>query len=245
MKKDINFAKTIIGAFITAVMFIAIYEWLSNEQPGYSNVPNDWDQQVELLENDIEALQENVSQIAEGIQANVFVVSSEEAQSIIKETSAEVMNLLKEKNMAALSEYAHPDYGVRFSPYTNINTARDRRYSQDDLKTALTDNTKHLWGYDDGSGGPIEMTFGEYYQSFVYDHPYHEAPQVGYNQILGKSNGDYNIYDIYKNAIIVEYHFPGFDERFDGMDWASLRLVFQEKNDQWYLVGVVHDQWTI
>jgi (p)ppGpp synthase/HD superfamily hydrolase len=29
------------------------------------------------------------------------------------------------------------------------------------------------------------------------------------------------------------------------MDWRSLRLVFEKKNDIWYLVGIIHDQWTI
>ena len=32
---------------------------------------------------------------------------------------------------------------------------------------------------------------------------------------------------------------------FDGMDWKSLRLVFQEKDNIWYLVGIIHDGWTI
>jgi UDP-N-acetyl-2-amino-2-deoxyglucuronate dehydrogenase len=31
----------------------------------------------------------------------------------------------------------------------------------------------------------------------------------------------------------------------EGMDWRSLRLVFEKKNDIWYLVGIIHDQWTI
>jgi hypothetical protein len=29
------------------------------------------------------------------------------------------------------------------------------------------------------------------------------------------------------------------------MDWESLRLVFQEEGGVWYLVGVIHDEWTI
>jgi hypothetical protein len=29
------------------------------------------------------------------------------------------------------------------------------------------------------------------------------------------------------------------------MDWQSLRLVFEETAGNWYLVGIVHDQWTI
>jgi hypothetical protein len=43
----------------------------------------------------------------------------------------------------------------------------------------------------------------------------------------------------------VEYHFSGFVEDYGGMDWVSLRLVFIEEEGSWFLVGIVHDQWTI
>ena len=43
----------------------------------------------------------------------------------------------------------------------------------------------------------------------------------------------------------MEYHFPGIDPKFEGMDWRSLRLVFEQKNCTWYLVGIIHAQWTI
>ena len=46
-------------------------------------------------------------------------------------------------------------------------------------------------------------------------------------------------------AMVVEYHFPGFDPQYGGLDWASLRLVFQEFEGRWVLVGIIHDEWTI
>jgi hypothetical protein len=29
------------------------------------------------------------------------------------------------------------------------------------------------------------------------------------------------------------------------MDWESLRLVFVQEDGAWWLVGIVHDEWTI
>ena len=47
----------------------------------------------------------------------------------------------------------------------------------------------------------------------------------------------------------MEAHFPGFDKKFGGMDWESLRLVFEEVatdgGSELMLVGIVHDEWTI
>jgi hypothetical protein len=43
----------------------------------------------------------------------------------------------------------------------------------------------------------------------------------------------------------MEYHFSGFEAQYEGMDWESLRLVFIQEDSTWYLVGIVHDEWTI
>ena len=62
---------------------------------------------------------------------------------------------------------------------------------------------------------------------------------------MGQGNTLINSSEIYKDAIIIEYHFSGFDPQYEGMDWRSLRLAFEKVNDIWYLVGIIHDQWTI
>jgi len=54
-----------------------------------------------------------------------------------------------------------------------------------------------------------------------------------------------NQFEVYENPIIVEYYFPGFKAKFGGMDWKSLRLVFEKYKDNWKLRGIIHNQWTI
>ena len=51
--------------------------------------------------------------------------------------------------------------------------------------------------------------------------------------------------EVYPLAATIEYHFSGFDARFEGMDWRSVRLVLEQENGTWYLVGLIHDEWTI
>jgi hypothetical protein len=43
----------------------------------------------------------------------------------------------------------------------------------------------------------------------------------------------------------VEYYFPGFEAQYEGMDWKSLRLVFEQHQGSWKLVGIIHNEWTI
>ena len=155
-----------------------------------------------------------------------------------------VIQALKAKDMTKLASFVDPKAGVRFSPYTNVKQA-DLVFTPDKLAGALTDATSYLWGTMDGSGAPIQLTFADYYAKFVYSLDFASATQVGYNQTFSSGNLIDNSRDFYPNSIIVEYYLPGTDPSQGGMDWQSLKLVFQQSGSQWYLVGIIHSQWTI
>jgi hypothetical protein len=90
------------------------------------------------------------------------------------------------------------------------------------------------------------LTYAAYHRKYVYDHGYSRAKQITYNSdALSSGNLINNIRQSYPEAIIIEYHFPGFHEKYGGMDWTSLWLVFEQQGSQWYLVGIVHGEWTI
>jgi hypothetical protein len=106
-------------------------------------------------------------------------------------------------------------------------------------------STLYTWGLFDGSGNPIELSFDDYHQRFVYDQDYFDPLVVGLNQEVSSGNAINNIPSVFPDGIFVEYHFPGFDPNYGGMDWRSLRMVFLELNGAWYLVALVHCEWTI
>lgn len=176
---------------------------------------------------------------------DVLMIPSQKAEKIIASRAKDLILTLKNKNMEKLSSFVHRDKGVRFSPYSYVNIEQDLVFSAEKIREDLTDKTKYIWGVYDGSGYPIEMTFEEYFKNFVYDEDFANAEEVGYNRIIGKGNTINNNFESYPGSIIVEYHFTGFDPKYEGMDWGSLRLVFEEKDKIWYLVGIIHDQWTI
>ena len=156
----------------------------------------------------------------------------------------EALNFLKGQNFSGLAELACPN-GIRFSPYAFVNTENDVVLSPVEIADLTTDTNVRAWGFYDGSGAPIKLTFAEYAKRFVYDHDFVNAPQSSNEKILGQGNTINNVSDIYPGAKIYEYYFPGFDPELDGMDWASLRLIFQQEGGNWCLTGVAHDEWTI
>lgn len=165
-------------------------------------------------------------------------------QEIVTARASEVLEALSDRDMERLSALIHPVKGVRFSPYAFVSDS-DLVFTADLLAGLLSDPTEYLWGAYDGTGYPIEMTFDKYYGQFVYDRDYVNAEQIGYNKRIGFGNSIDNSLEYYPGANVVEYHFSGFDPDFGGMDWSSLRLVFQKSGSVWYLVGVIHDRWTI
>ena len=64
------------------------------------------------------------------------------------------------------------------------------------------------------------------------------------NQFQGFGNSLNNLQDVYPDHNFVEFYYPGTDE-YGGMDWYSLRLVFDDYQGKPYLVAIINDQWTI
>ncbi|SEC50792.1 hypothetical protein [Paenibacillus sp. GP183] len=173
--------------------------------------------------------------------------SEEEAKSVIEKRIKETTDAMMQKDMAKLAKLVDPAKGVQFSPYAYVDTSKDVRVKASELAALWKDTKKIKWGEQDGSGSPIELTFADYFQKFVYDHDFAKAPKIGYNKIIGKSTTTNNLFTVYPKDkfITVEFHFEGFDKKLGGQDWSSLRLVYENSGADWFLVAVVHDQWTI
>jgi hypothetical protein len=161
----------------------------------------------------------------------------------VLDRASRVVQTLKNQDMLALSSFVHPVDGVRFSPYAYAQDS-DQVFFAEQVAGIMADSRVYDWGRYAGTGEPIVLSFPEYYSKFIYDVDYANAPQVSLNHRLNNGNSIDNSAEFYPGAMIVEYYFPGFDPQYGGMDWRSLRLVFSEVDGTWYLVGIIHDEWT-
>ena len=156
----------------------------------------------------------------------------------------DVVNALKHKDMNAIPSYIHSTAGVRFSPYGHIDVQHDLQFSTSQLPSLWSSTEVYQWGVYDGSGDPTQLTFQDYFDRFVYDVDFANPHMIGNNVVVGAGNMINNIQQAYPNGPFVEFHFTGFDPQYSGMDWRSLRLVFEQENSEWKLVGIIHDEWT-
>jgi len=180
-----------------------------------------------------------------GRNEEIIKKDSNEAKAEVKARSQVAIKAIKEKDMEKLAQLVHPVKGVLFSPYSHIDLEKDKVFMKDELANLLESSEVFNWGIYDGVGDPIELTFSQYYEKFIYDQDFANAEIISYNEIQQSGNTLVNISDVYPDGKFVDYYFSGFDPEYSGIDWASLRLVFEQYNGQWYLVCVAHGHWTI
>lgn len=174
------------------------------------------------------------------------LLSPSEAERAISGRARQVILSLRAGDVARLSTFVDPQKGVRFSPYASVLPDEDRVIKRNQLVQMWASKKRYKWGAYDGSGDPIWLTFKKYYRRFIFDHDFSRAKRIAYNpEVMSHGNTPNNIREYYPKAIAIEYYFPGFDTKLSGMDWISLWLVFEKRGSEWYLVGIVHDEWTI
>jgi len=183
--------------------------------------------------------------IISDFQDSLIVTAPVQGNSLLTE-ALNVMEIISIHDIQTLNAFVSPTRGVRLSPYAYIHENDDMLFSPGNgLINLFNDTTVYTWGSYDGSGEPIELTFTDYYERFVYDHNFANPQMIGINQSIGSGNTINNMIDVYPNDAFVEFHFTGFDPQFEGLDWSSLTLIFENDNGVWYLVGIVHSEWTI
>ncbi|OFY83526.1 MAG: hypothetical protein A3F72_12950, partial [Bacteroidetes bacterium RIFCSPLOWO2_12_FULL_35_15] len=170
---------------------------------------------------------------------------SKSNDSLILDLTHQVMMTIKNKDFKKLADYIHPTLGVRFSPYAYIDPTNDIKFTPEKFLENINVPNKLNWGSYDPSGDKIFLTINDYFLQFVYSADFLNAEKRSVNKMIGGGNSLNNLKTIYNDCDFSESYFSGFDKKLGGMDWCSLRLVFKKYNEKYYLVGIVHDQWTI
>ena len=174
------------------------------------------------------------------VQAEIrFKITAEEARRAIGSRAANVLEAIKSKNMAALSQFVHPVKGVSFTPYT-CPGKEDRVFSARQIALGGSNTEKFVWGNYDGSGDPISLALADYFERFVYDAPYAKSFSIQYNEVVLGGGSDSCGDDQKEDGISVQYFMPSTEKQ----PWRSLRLVFERKQNTWYLTRIIHDEWT-
>ncbi|MUK89432.1 hypothetical protein GMD78_13780 [Ornithinibacillus sp. L9] len=166
----------------------------------------------------------------------------------IVEHANDVLEMLIAEDMDALADAVHPEKGLVFGPFLQVDHSpvvddhEPIQFTAAEIPTLLDNQEMLNWGYHAASGLPIEMTAQEFYDSYVKPTNYVEPDGIFVNEL--------NIRDDYLNYVgerfpesqLVEFFHD--TEDIDTLDWSGLALVFEKYEGNWKLVAIMHDEWT-
>ncbi|MFD1031338.1 S-layer homology domain-containing protein [Metaplanococcus flavidus] len=157
-------------------------------------------------------------------------------------TANEILAELQAEDFADVAAYVSSEDGLQFCPYAGgCVDSGGVTFTKDELSGFMTDSNDYLWGYEDGSGFEINLTPAEYYDEYLLEATYTAKERYGRNYPTATEF----IHQLYPEATIVEYYFPGTDQ-YDGLDWQSLNMVFEKNSSgDWVLVAIINDRWTV
>jgi len=158
-----------------------------------------------------------------------------------------VLEHIRDGDFVALSQVAHPDYGVVFSPYTTVTLSTNRRFSAEQIALFDTDHSIYVWGIYNGTGEPIELTPASYFAEFVLPRDYYtEASVIGINRVVGSGNALENVLDEFPGLRFVDFHIPGGEkDTAEELDWSSLRIGFEEHEGSLWLTVILRSTWAV
>ncbi|KNB61464.1 MULTISPECIES: hypothetical protein [Chryseobacterium] len=176
----------------------------------------------------------------EKIDSKKDILSKEE---VLKKTNEELLKALKTENYNTFANYIHPQKGVRFSMYAFVDKNEDKHFSKEDFEKFLPSKTIFTWGSRDGSGEIYKATLKTYFKDWVLKKDFTKS-EYSFNQFVAGGNSLNNLREIYPNSDFTENYISG-TEKYGGMDWNTLRFVFEEFEGKFYIVAVINDEWTI
>lgn len=164
----------------------------------------------------------------------------------VLQVAKQVVEAFKAQDGKRLASLVHPEKGVRFSPGAYVDIASDIVFSRAQIETFWTDKKTYTWGFADGTGDPINMTPSQYCSRYIMNRDFLNPSSINVNSDQAAGNTNNNAASVYPNGTRVEYYIkPTTGEDQAELDWTALRLVFERRGESWFLVGVIHDEWTI
>ncbi len=169
-------------------------------------------------------------------------VENEEAgEESAEELAKNIVKALENEDYGAISEYVSKEKGLVISPYEFIESDAVV-LSKEEMENLSSIEKEYLWGYHDGSGKPIRSVPQGYFDRYK---GFTEPDQVILDDVQQRGNTKNNINEVFPDSKTVEFYQNG-TEKYGGMDWRSLYLVFQQDAEgKLKLSALVTGEWTI
>ncbi len=166
------------------------------------------------------------------------------SQQTLTQQALDIQKALATKDYASITNHIHPTRGVRFSMYAYVHLDKDKVFSREQFAQYLNQSkVRFTWGELDGVGEALVVPLPEYLNTWIDGKKYNNA-RITLNTFEARGNMINNVNEAYPNSDVVDFYYKGSD-KYDGIDWRGMRLVFEDYQGKRYLVGIINDQWTV
>lgn len=115
-------------------------------------------------------------------------------------------------------------------------------YSGSDVDSLLANTTIQNWGFEDGTGSPINGTFSEIAMP-LFQRDLLPATEIGCNEILaGGTAGVFRLPDGYEGSNFYSVYRPYTENEFD---WGTWVIGIEQWQGEYYISYLIHYQWEI
>lgn len=205
----------------------------------------------------------DINKVMIQMQNNTLVDNKNEVDSKeIMEVGKLVLTALKNKDYFTLNNLTSSEgLTVSLTPYKifdpetawtygdkdefQATTSAKKNFSKEEVLNIGKSSMQYVYGNTDGKGDTIIGTTQYFFDKWVYNHDYLNAPEITLNNVREGGNSVKTIKNDVGSRDFILYYFPGFKEEFKGFDWTSMYLVFEKENGEYKLRAIVKDNWTI
>ncbi len=171
-------------------------------------------------------------------------VVSDMSQQTLRQQAMRIQRALANKDFSRITDDIHPTRGVRFSMYAYVHLDKDKVFSREQFAQYLNQSKiRFTWGELDGVGEALVVPLPEYLDTWIDSKKYNNA-RITVNTFESRGNMINNVNEAYPKSDVVDFYYKGSD-KYDGIDWRGMRLVFDEYQGRRYLVAIINDRWTV
>jgi len=191
--------------------------------------------------------------------AHIFeVIISKDAQNsvvdpIVKK-SENILPLLAKKDFSSLVPFVHPVKGLMIAAQAHIEMDDEypvRTISVTDLPRFLANTKKTIWGSRGVTGKPLEMTAKDFWEKVMFRRTVSSSLKYTFDTVQTTDMNDKGMKEQlqkrFPGSHFVDYLLPEISSE-NVLEYereASFRLIFEEYQGRWYLVGLMLDQFII
>ena len=143
-------------------------------------------------------------------------------------------------NITALARHVHPTHGITLTEMVSFEDEARLRFTSQSLLSALRSKKLLYWGNDYAKGDPIRMTLHEYFTLLT-------RKPAAITRIDAPCKQNIRSFAVKHHGRLTcrEARWINSHSQTRDYDWLGLVVVMEQYRGKWYIVGLMHDRWTI